>query len=421
MFSVLIPYVIPSDSDLENTSMADWRIDTAAGRNRLVVRREPYWQKVPDLLGCYVGYRAGPGTWIARMRDEQGGPTAQKYRSLGRFSDFRDAVKAARSWAKGRDAGITDDKVTVADACQDYLRVLLEEKGEPSFKEQRSRLQRTLIGRTVVEAREQRCRPVEPHPLACRQLSRVRRMDLTNWREKLVPAALKGEQLRKARASVNRELATLLAVLNHAHRVQLVNSNAAWAGIRKFKNVSARDASYYVSSDERRRLVDAAQGNVKDFLTGLCLLGCRPLELTRCVVADYDSRAGTLHLYSFKGNIRRDREVPLRALDGAETLVKRLCQSKLPSAPIWTRHDGNAWAHSDWDHLVRDARDSAGLHKKVTAYALRHSFITDAISGDVDILTVAKITGTSIEMINRTYGKLIESVAVRQFKKITLL
>ena len=344
----------------------------------------------------------------------------QKFNSLGKYEDHRDAIRAAKEWMRALQQGV-DPTATVNDACVDYLKVLKNEKGEQAFREARARLQRTIIGRSTEDARVQRCRSVEPHSLSFKKLAKLRRIDLTNWLDELLPSDAKGEALRKKKASINRDLAALLSVLNHAHRVQMVLNNSAWAGIRKFKNVSARASAPYISLDDRRRLVESSEGALKHFVKGICLLGCRPIELTRAIVGDFDSRNGTLKLKSLKGNNERIREIPLRALPGSEDLIKKLCKNKTPLAPIWTRDDGKKWEHSDWDHLIRHARSKANLNDRITAYSLRVSWITDAINGGADILTVARLTGTSVAMIDQTYGRLIESVAIKSFQKIELL
>jgi integrase len=166
---------------------------------------------------------------------------------------------------------------------------------------------------------------------------------------------------------------------------------------------------------------NVGNGSVGHLLEGLMLTGARPIELARTCVSDYDSTTGTLSLISYKGNSRepRIRELPLRALR-AEALIKRLCKDKLPAAPIFTRDDGKPWGHSDWDDLVRKARDCAQLNA-ITAYDLRHSFITESLTGGVDPLTVAKLVGTSLAMISMTYGKLIEDHATRAFENVRLI
>jgi integrase len=141
----------------------------------------------------------------------------------------------------------------------------------------------------------------------------------------------------------------------------------------------------------------------------------------RATVADYDVSTGTLSVFSYKGHSPDPSlwDVPLRAL-GAEALIKRLCKNKLPAAPLFTRDDGRHWEHNGWDDLVRNARDGAQL-TALSAYDLRHTFISEALIGGVDPLTVARIVGTSLSMTSMTDGKLIEDHAARAFKNVQLL
>ena len=54
---------------------------------------------------------------------------------------------------------------------------------------------------------------------------------------------------------------------------------------------------------------------------------------------------------------------------------------------------------------------AAELPDTVTAYAMRHSVITDLIHGGLDSLTVAQLSGTSIAMIEKRYGHLTKAHA----------
>lgn len=398
------------------------RIDTAAARKKLAPRRNPYYMAIPDVDGAYVGFRRGPDTWIARLREDG----VQKFHALGRFEDHRAAIREAKDWIKGRMVGVVDHSATVADACRAYISNLEKEKGRKAAQEARGRLQRRILGRTAEEARKARARPLDAHNLARKELRKLRAVDIEGWRDELVPEGLDGEALRKARASANREMASLVAALNHAFKRQMVQSPIAWATVSKFSDVQARRHRRHVTVDERKALLAAAAkvetGAIRHLLEGLILTGARPIELARATVADYDPATGALTLYSFKGKSKepRTREVPLRALGGAEILIKSRCKGKLPAAPIFTRDDGKPWGHSDWDHLVREAREAAKI-KPLTAYDLRHTFITDALTGGVDGLTVARIVGTSLEMITRTYGKLLHDHAATAFSNLRLL
>ncbi|MEJ0096512.1 MAG: hypothetical protein WDN46_24805 [Methylocella sp.] len=64
------------------------KIDSRSARLKLADRREPYWTSIS--AGCALGYRRGAkgGTWIARLRDDEG---KQHYEALGAADDARDA------------------------------------------------------------------------------------------------------------------------------------------------------------------------------------------------------------------------------------------------------------------------------------------------------------------------------------------
>src|SRR5262245_36487413 len=55
------------------------RLETAAARRRLAVRKKPYWLTIAP--GIAVGYRrnAGAGTWSVRSSDGHGGDWVKKF------------------------------------------------------------------------------------------------------------------------------------------------------------------------------------------------------------------------------------------------------------------------------------------------------------------------------------------------------
>jgi integrase len=54
---------------------------------------------------------------------------------------------------------------------------------------------------------------------------------------------------------------------------------------------------------------------------------------------------------------------------------------------------------------VVPALDAAGLGKR-GPYHLRHTFATEALAAGVSIFELARLMGTSVAMIDRTYGHL---------------
>ena len=49
---------------------------------------------------------------------------------------------------------------------------------------------------------------------------------------------------------------------------------------------------------------------------------------------------------------------------------------------------------------------AAGLDDSASAYRLRHSTITDRVSGGLDLASVATLAGTSVPMIAKHYAHL---------------
>jgi site-specific recombinase XerD len=88
---------------------------------------------------------------------------------------------------------------------------------------------------------------------------------------------------------------------------------------------------------------------------------------------------------------------------------------------LLTRDDGQPWAHSDWDELVRAAAQRAGLPTGTVLYTLRHSFITQAVMAGMTTLDVARLVGTSVMMIEKHYGHLVASSARERLDRVEIL
>jgi len=54
-------------------------------------------------------------------------------------------------------------------------------------------------------------------------------------------------------------------------------------------------------------------------------------------------------------------------------------------------------------------------------YTLRHSWITDAIVAGMDLLTVSKLAGTSLLMIEKHYGHLVQDGAREKLAAINFV
>lgn len=93
----------------------------------------------------------------------------------------------------------------------------------------------------------------------------------------------------------------------------------------------------------------------------------------------------------------------------------------MPNAFLFTRDDGKPWAHSDWDELVKEAAARAQLPAGTCLYTLRHSFITQSLLDGVSTLEVSKIVGTSLTMIEKHYGHLVQDTARERLARVQMI
>jgi integrase len=96
-------------------------------------------------------------------------------------------------------------------------------------------------------------------------------------------------------------------------------------------------------------------------------------------------------------------------------------KDKLPGTPLLARADGQFWNKDSWKYPFKDAVIAASLPPAATAYALRHSTITDLIAlHRLDTMTVAQLSGTSLAMIEKHYGHLLREHAANALALLAL-
>jgi integrase len=367
-------------------------IHKAVVRRALLPRREPYWGP-PLARFQYVGFRkidAARGTWIARLRDES---RRHKSKSLGWVTPsfgYEQAKLAASAWFALHESGIATDLVSVADACGQYVEDRRREKGEECAQDAQKRFERTIYA----------------DELGASALTKLRTAHLKAWRDRL---ALKP-------GSANRTLTTLKAALNLAVANRQVPAALMqeWRELKPLKGAGKR-RDLYLDLAQRRALLDAARGAIRALIEAALLTGARAGELVKATRSQFDARTGSMTFTGKTGS----RTVPLSP--AAVKLFKRLARRKVPTALLLVRDDGQPWAHSDWDELVRDAAARAKLPTGVCLYTLRHSFVTQALTSAMSTLDVARLVGTSVVMIERHYGHLVASAARERLAKVTIV
>ena len=384
------------------------KIDTVSAREKLKPRRAPYWQRVAK--GCFVGFRKmtsdTPGTWLARYRDDVS--NRQLSHSLGTLvkyppnERFDKACGLARDWFEHVGRGGSTERTTVKQAGAAYVAHLRREKGDKPANDTEARFRRWL----------------DPDPISAVELSKLTRQHVQAFRERLMstPAIVGGVARERAKDTVNRDLTALRAALNRALADGKVTTDFAWReALKPIKNASRR-RELYLDREQRRALIQHAPPDAAELLTALSLLPLRPGALAALTVADFDKRLNALRIVKDKAG--GDRKLVLPSTTAA--FFGERAKGKLPAAPLLCRADGVAWNKDSWKGPIKEAAAAAGLPAATTAYALRHSTITDLVTGGLDLLTVAQISGTSVAMIEKHYWALRNDVAASALAKLAL-
>jgi len=364
-----------------------------------------------------LGYRkltaTSIGTWYARFRDAETG--ARPKVSLGDFAEtppsrrYDAAKKAAEQWFAHLGRGGTTSVVAVKDACANYVKHV-----------------RTVAGkgdRVADELAARFARWIDDDPLGRIALQKLSRRHLEAWRASLAatpvtinPHAKNPSTRVRAASSVNRECAAVRAALNYAHDLGDVTSDMAWRIALRLTKCADGRRDVYLDRDQRRKLVESAQRDFRDFIVGMTHLPLRPGALASLTVADFDARYGILRIGKDKSGKDRRIKVPKGTVDQ----LSRLVEGKAPEDPLFSQGSGRAWDKDAWKKPMKAAAELAGLPAGTVTYTLRHSTITDLVVGGLDLLTVAQLSGTSVEMIEKHYGHFRVDHAVEALAKLTL-
>lgn len=375
------------------------KIDTVAARQALEPRPAPYFTRLEK--GGFIGFRKlpnGAGTWVARWRDEHG---KQINHTLGTFDTFDKACKACRDWIALAQGGVTEE-IDVAEACKRYVADRKAEKGKACADDAEGRFRRTIYGKKIGKLK----------------LASLKTTHLVDWRNSLVDidedeAEDDPDAERRAKDSANRNLATLKAALNYAYRSGLAGDTAQWDRVAAYKGAGQR-RQRFLTVAERKKLLLAASPELQRFLKGLLLTACRPGELAKCKVSDFE-KTGLLRVTGKTGS----RNIPVSG--NVAKLLIECSTDRSDDEPLFARPDGAAWSRFDWRDGVKEARNAAGLGDDVVAYSLRHAGITEMIVGGIDLLTVARLTGTSVQMIESNYGHLAKDHVVAKLNKLKVV
>ena len=234
-------------------------------RIRLKAQREPHWQRLR--ARCFLGFRAsargGKGTWIARAYDQNSGKYCVK--SLGKFGTLP-----------------RHEMFAVAKKEAEALAELLESGGQIHAKVEAVGDARREYAKNRVEAGQRFTRYVYNDPIAKLRLSKLRRHNVKEWRERLeaTPALVTRRKERtptyrqRAPSTLNRDMAILRAALSQVLSPGTPNSEAAWQdGLKAIANANGR-RTLYLDRSQRRRLLETIDPQAAPFVHACAVCLC---------------------------------------------------------------------------------------------------------------------------------------------------
>jgi integrase len=139
--------------------------------------------------------------------------------------------------------------------------------------------------------------------------------------------------------------------------------------------------------------------------------GARTDELASCEVGDFLPRTRQLILGKHKRS-RTQRLPTIRHItlnEEAIEVFKRHCEGKGESAKVFLNEEHRPWTVRNLAKRFERVKELAKALKrpiryKITIYDFRHLWISEALMAGNDVVTVARMAGTSIAMIERVYG-----------------
>ena len=386
-------------------------ISKVSDREKLKPRRDPYWQKISQ--GCHLGYRkmskSSKGTWSARY--SQTGYESRIFKVLDGITDHPDhqrydaALKAAQAWFEHLGKGGSSKNTSVVDACNNYVAHLLETKGRIASLNVENRFKSYVLN---------------DKNFSNIDLSKLTPAHMAKWRKSVKDRPTssgpnKGQP--RSDGTLNRDMTCLRAALNHAYKDGLVTSDFAWRGKLIPIKHADKKREVYLDAKQRKALIEHAQPDLAALIKALSLLPLRPGAVAALVVKNFDKRLGVLTIGKDKAG--RDRKIALPA--STAQFFSEQAQNKLSGAPLIARSDGRFWDKDAWKRIFKKTATSAKVAPNATLYALRHSTITDLIViHRLDMMTVAQLSGTSILMIEKHYGHLLNEHVIRALEGLAL-
>jgi integrase len=396
-------------------SVRDASLDTRTARGRLKAAGKPYYRQLEP--GLSLGYRkalSGPGKWV--IRHHLGGKGDYETETFGTADDFSDAdgVAVLNFWqaqVKARERMVErahgpaqiKASLTVATCVAQYIKFLGTHR--KSAREAKYSADADILPKLgkikVEELTADKIR--DWHAGIAKASARVRTKKGAEQQFKNNEGDSEWERRRKSTA--NRVLTILKAALNRAFNDGKIKSDHAWRRVEPFQNVDSARVRY-LSIDEARRFVNAAEEDFRQIVRGALESGARYGELCGLKVADFNPDSGTLAIPDSKSG--KPRHIVLSA-DGVE-FFEIITAGRVGIEPVFLKTDGSSWLPDHQSEPMDEANERAKISPPINFHGLRHTWASHAVMNGMPLMVVAKNLGHSdTRTVEKHYGHLAPS------------
>jgi integrase len=386
------------------------RLESVAARSRLKRGRQPHWQALVEgkiHLGWQCWKKEPTGRWLLRRYIGDG-----KYRiaALGLADDSLPAdgvmLSHAQAEARARSMVAIPGKIeglTVRRAVALYCQHKRQQGLPVDDTEGRARVHilPALGDLVVVELTTDVLRQWLATMAAAPAQNRAK-----DGKPQFRAEPKNEDDIRRRRATGNRVLSILKAILNFAYDEGHVASRDAWG--RKLKPFEQVDAARirYLSIAESQRLLNAADADFRPLVRAALETGARYGELARLEVADFNVDAGSVHVRKSKSG--KERHIILTE-EGAG-FFRQQCAGRHGHERLFVRAGGSPWIKSSQKEPMREAVTRAKISPPITFHGLRHTWASHAVMNGVPLMVVARNLGhRDTSMVEKHYGHLAPS------------
>jgi len=156
-----------------------------------------------------------------------------------------------------------------------------------------------------------------------------------------------------------------------------------------------------LTPNELATILGVLKGSIAPFIQFLSDTGARPFSEAARLTADMVDWQGSRIEFARHKNARKGKSRVVYLAPHTLALLRELAD-RYPTGPLFRGRKGNAWNVAAFASRARSVPGIAPW----TAYAFRHTYITEALSRGVAVSIVAELVGSSTATIERYYSHL---------------